>query len=62
MQRFIDQGTTTPLELVVAESSERFSSLNTILGDFLDLGLLGQLTPAQAAADMQEAMLRATAI
>ncbi|MFC7457360.1 ABC transporter substrate-binding protein [Brachybacterium sp. GCM10030267] len=60
MQRFIDQGTTIPLSMVKAQSGEFFSSLNTVFADYLDLCLLGELTPQETSAQMMEAMRSVT--
>ncbi|UVY84120.1 sugar ABC transporter substrate-binding protein [Brachybacterium sp. NBEC-018] len=60
MQQFIDQGTTIPLSMVKAQSGEFFSSLNAVFADYLDLCLLGQLSPQEASAQMMEAMLSVT--
>ena len=60
MQQFIDQGTTIPLSMVKAQSGEYFSSLNAVFADYLDLCLIGQLTPQEASAQMMEAMLSVT--
>lgn len=56
MQRFIDQGTTIPLEMVRAQTSRYFSSLNTVFGDYLDLCFLGELSPQEASDRMMGAM------
>jgi len=61
MQRFIDQGSTIPLSMVKAESGQYFSSLNAVFADYLDLCLLGQLSPKEASAQMMEAMRSVTA-
>jgi ABC-type glycerol-3-phosphate transport system substrate-binding protein len=61
MQRFIDQGARTPIELVRASSGEFFSSLNMVFADYADLCFLGELTPTQSSKQMMEAMLSATA-
>jgi multiple sugar transport system substrate-binding protein len=61
MQRFIDQGRTIPLSMVKAESGEYFSSLNAVFADYLDLCLLGQLSPKDASGQMMEAMRSVTA-
>lgn len=60
MQQFIDQGSTIPLSMVKAQSGEFFSSLNAVFGDYLDLCLLGELTPQETSAQMMEAMLSVT--
>lgn len=60
MQQFIDQGTTIPLSMVKAQSGEFFSSLNAVFADYLDLCLIGQLSPPEASAQMMEAMLSVT--
>ncbi|WP_020014504.1 ABC transporter substrate-binding protein [Promicromonospora sukumoe] len=60
MQQFIDQAGTIPLSMVRAESGRYFSSLNSVFADYLDLCLLGELTPAQSGAQMTEAMRSVT--
>jgi ABC-type glycerol-3-phosphate transport system substrate-binding protein len=60
MQQFIDQAGTIPLSMVRAESGRYFSSLNSVFADYLDLCLLGELSPAQAGAQMTEAMRSVT--
>lgn len=60
MQLFIDQGGTIPLSMVKAQSGEYFSSLNTVFADYLDLCLLGELTPQETSQQMMEAMLSVT--
>lgn len=60
MQMFIDQGTTIPLSMVKAESGEFFSSLNAVFADYLDLCLLGELTPQETSTQMMEAMRSVT--
>lgn len=60
MQLFIDQGSTIPLAMVKAQSGEFFSSLNTVFADYLDLCLLGELTPQETSQQMMEAMLSVT--
>jgi len=60
MQMFIDQGATIPLSMVKAQSGEYFSSLNAVFADYLDLCLLGELTPRETSAQMMEAMLSVT--
>ncbi|GAA1487509.1 ABC transporter substrate-binding protein [Brachybacterium sacelli] len=60
MQMFIDQGTTIPLSMVKAQSGEFFSSLNAMFADYLDLCLLGELTPQETSQQMMEAMLSVT--
>lgn len=61
MQRFIDQGGTIPLSMVRAQSGEYFSSLNAVFADYLDLCLIGQLSPRDASRQMMEAMRSVTA-
>ncbi|MDQ0642997.1 ABC transporter substrate-binding protein [Microbacterium murale] len=61
LQQFIDQGSTIPIEMVRAETGEYFSSLNMVFADYLDLCLLGELSPTQASAQMMEAMRSVTA-
>ncbi|MDZ5077208.1 sugar ABC transporter substrate-binding protein [Nesterenkonia sp. HG001] len=56
MQRFIDQGTTIPIEMVRAQTGRFFSSLNAVFADFLDLCFLGELSPDETARQMMEAM------
>lgn len=60
MQQFIDQGARIPIELVRAESGEYFSSLNQVFADYADLCFLGELRPAEASAQMMEAMRSVT--
>ncbi|MDN5687417.1 MAG: sugar ABC transporter substrate-binding protein [Brachybacterium sp.] len=60
MQLFIDQGGTIPLSMVKAQSGEFFSSLNAVFADYLDLCLLGELTPQETSQQMMEAMLSVT--
>ena len=61
LQRFIDQGGTIPLSMVRAQSGEYFSSLNAVFADYLDLCLIGQLSPRDASRQMMEAMRSVTA-
>ncbi|WP_022906034.1 hypothetical protein [Curtobacterium sp. B18] len=44
-----------------AESGQYFSSLNAVFADYLDLCLLGQLSPKEASSQMMEAMRSVTA-
>src|SRR5690606_10038472 len=60
MQRFIDQGTTIPIELVRAETGQYFSSLNMVFADYADLCFLGELTPRETSEQMMEAMRSVT--
>ncbi|UFU01844.1 sugar ABC transporter substrate-binding protein [Ruania suaedae] len=61
MQLFIDQGATIPLSMVRAQSGQYFSSLNAVFADYLDLCLLGQLSPQETSNQMMEAMRSVTA-
>jgi multiple sugar transport system substrate-binding protein len=52
--RFLTQQETVPADMVAVETSPTFNVVNQVLGDYLDLCLIGSITPREAAASIAE--------
>jgi multiple sugar transport system substrate-binding protein len=52
--RFLAQQETVPADMIAVETSPTFSVVNQVLGDYLDLCLIGSITPREAAAAIAE--------
>jgi multiple sugar transport system substrate-binding protein len=52
--RFLVQQETVPADMIAVETSPTFNVVNQVLGDYLDLCLIGSITPREAAASIAE--------
>jgi len=52
--RFLTQQETVPADMIAVETSPTFNVVNQVLGDYLDLCLIGSITPREAAASIAE--------
>jgi multiple sugar transport system substrate-binding protein len=52
--RFLAQQETVPADMIAVETSPTFNVVNQVLGDYLDLCLIGSLTPREAATAIAE--------
>lgn len=52
--RFLVQQETVPADMIAVETSPTFNVVNQVLGDYLDLCLIGSITPREAAAAIAE--------